>query len=294
MSALEAELDALFALHPEAMVEARNALALRLRKAGDKHNAERIKALKRPTPSAWALNQVHWHEPQQLTSALETAERVRALHAQANVDRDALRNAAAAQRKALHTLVESALARLKTAGLPHGPAQHKKLSSTVQGWLAGVGDEPPGRMTHDLEPPGFAGVGSVGTVGPRPSESPAPGKARARAAEPARVEVDAHARRLEQARTHLAQAKQAALAGEKLLSARASEEKRATHALDEVRERMREAERALSAMRESERKHEAELARVAALHQEARAEHERNASALEVAKSALAKLERSR
>jgi hypothetical protein len=33
---------------------------------------------------------------------------------------------------------------------------------------------------------------------------------------------------------------------------------------------------------------------VAALHQEARAEHERNASALEVAKSALAKLERSR
>jgi hypothetical protein len=292
VSALEAELDALFALHPEAMVEARNALAQRLRKAGDKENAERIKALKRPTASAWALNQLHQQEPEQFTSALACAERVRALHAQANVDRDALRNAAAAQRQAIHELVEHALLRVKNAGLPHGLAQQKKLLATVQGWLAGVGDEPPGRMTHDLEPPGFAGVGSVGTVDARP---PSPATfaqlSDKRAREPAE---DTLARRLEEARAQLSDARQESARVEKLLKQRASEEKSTALGLEALRERVREAERALSTLRESERAEDAQLRRVAALHREARAEHERSVQALEAATRAVDELERGR
>src|SRR5690349_14637442 len=106
---LGSELDALFALTPDAMVEARNALSVRLRKAGDTANAARVKGLKRPSPAAWALNQLHFHESGLLEQAIGEAERVRALHAQTNVDAQALRAAASAQRAAITLLVESGL-----------------------------------------------------------------------------------------------------------------------------------------------------------------------------------------
>ena len=52
------EVDELFELDPEEFVGARDALARRLRSAGQKEEAAAVKALRRPTVAAWALNQL--------------------------------------------------------------------------------------------------------------------------------------------------------------------------------------------------------------------------------------------
>src|SRR5690349_11133493 len=95
---LAEELDALFQAAPSALVEARNAVADRLRKAGDKGAAARVKAIKRPAPAAWALNQVHFHEPELLAAAEIATAEVRALHAKDAVDPRALMAAHEGQR----------------------------------------------------------------------------------------------------------------------------------------------------------------------------------------------------
>ncbi len=168
---LDPELDQLFQLPPARMVEARTALAERLRKAGDRPASARIKAIKRPTPAAWALNQVHFGQPSLLARALEHAVQVRALHARDGVDARELRAAVDAQRGTLNELVELALKYCEVAGLPHGSTQQRKILATVQGWLSGAGDEPPGRMIHDIEAAGF---GAVATVGAAPPRQPVP------------------------------------------------------------------------------------------------------------------------
>ena len=155
---LEAELDRLFQLPPAEMVKARNALADQLRKLGDKAAAARVKSLVRPTPAAWALNRLHVEEPALLERAHLETERVRALHADQALDPMALRQAISAQRAAVAALVAAAERCCAAGDVPYGLTHQRKLLSTVQGFLAGVGDERPGRMTRDLEPAGFAAV----------------------------------------------------------------------------------------------------------------------------------------
>jgi hypothetical protein len=68
----EDRVDELFALPPEEFVAARDALAVELKAAGESPEATRVKALRRPTVAAWAVNQVaraHPDEVEELLSA---------------------------------------------------------------------------------------------------------------------------------------------------------------------------------------------------------------------------------
>ena len=295
VNALDAELDALFALSPEAMVQARNELAARLRKAGDKENATRVKALKRPTVSAWILNQLHFHEPDQLHQALTQAERVRALHASDNVDRVALRNALSAQQSTITRLVQMGLSRAEAAGLPHGLAQQKKLLAMVQGFLSGAAHEPPGRMTEDLEPAGFEAVEQVGKsagTGPErsePAQEPDFSPARAQ-----KLRVVADAQALEGARREVAALQQEVDTAEALV-ARGQERARAAEAaLSELEPRLREAEQALEALRAEQAEQRAQLAQGHAEERDARRAHHEGTKRLEGAKRTLEQLTRPR
>jgi hypothetical protein len=165
---LSEELDALFQAAPNAMVAARNALADQLRKAGDKTGAARVKAIKRPAPAAWALNQVHFHAPALLAQAEAATAEVRALHARDAVDPRALMAAHEAQRAASKAVVEAALEHCTRAGVPSSAAHQRRLLSTLQAWLTGAADTPPGRMTEEREPGGFDAIASVGSPAPRP------------------------------------------------------------------------------------------------------------------------------
>lgn len=161
---LEPRLDALFQLHPTEFVKARNALATELRKAGDKPAAARVKALSKPRPAAWALNQLCFAEPEVLADAEQQARTLRQLHGQPGVGADRLQAAVAAQRASVSRVVERANERCRQAELPTGLAAERKLLSTVQGWLAGLSEQPPGRMVAELEAGGFEGVGLVAPV----------------------------------------------------------------------------------------------------------------------------------
>ena len=53
-------MDALFKLALPEFTAARNALASKLQKAGDKAAAAEVKALAKPPVSAWVVNQIYW------------------------------------------------------------------------------------------------------------------------------------------------------------------------------------------------------------------------------------------
>ena len=57
---LESAIDDLYQLPLEAFVAERNALATAVRKAGDRAAADRVKALAKPSATAWAVNQAWW------------------------------------------------------------------------------------------------------------------------------------------------------------------------------------------------------------------------------------------
>jgi hypothetical protein len=189
--ALEADLDALFQQLPAAHVAARDALAARLRKAGDREGAERIKKLKRPSPTAWALNQLHYHQPALLEAARSAAAELKTLHARDGIGSSELSAAVNTQRRAVQTAVDAAMRDSAKAGIPLGASEERKLITTLQAWLTGSGTEAPGRMTHELEASGFEAVGLVGLTNPRP-EPLQPSAATERGASTARSD-QAHA-----------------------------------------------------------------------------------------------------
>lgn len=162
-------LDVLFQAAPSAMVEARNTLADQLRKAGDKAAAARVKAFKRPAPAAWALNQVHFHQSELLAQAETATAEVRALHARDAVDPRALMAAHETQRAASKAVIDAALGHCVRANVPSSAAHQRRLLATLQAWLTGAGETPPGRMTEELEPGGFDAIASVGSPAPRPA-----------------------------------------------------------------------------------------------------------------------------
>jgi hypothetical protein len=170
--ALESELDVLFQLSPHEMVDARNALAARLKKAGERDASLRVKSLKRPAPAAWAINQVFFCERELLEAARLQVVQMRELQATDGIDRQQLAAAATAQRATLQAIVDAALRHCAAAGVATGAMQERRVFTTMQGWLAGNGAEAPGRMTRELEPSGFEAIGLLGTPAALPTLPP--------------------------------------------------------------------------------------------------------------------------
>jgi hypothetical protein len=315
-SELEAELDRLFQLPPADLVPARNALADKLRKAGDRATAERVKSIKRPTPGAWAINQVWFREPALLERARTHAETLRELHASDGVDGRQLSAAVDAQRGATQAIVDAAVRYCDAAGLAGGPPQQRKIFTSVQGWLSGTADEVPGRMTHDVESSGFDAVGSVGLVLPfvRPptttgaalgaSSAPAPAtppvapkhsKTAAAAAAPARANAPAapkgpDPRVLAHATEQLAKNEREARTAVDRARERVTERKQAELELDRARLQVKDAERALVHLRAAVAKREAEHSRATAAVSEAEEDRVRTEEAVAQARTELANL----
>src|SRR3954470_6957323 len=77
---LEAEIDRLYGLPLDEFVRERDALAKRLSREGDREAGARVKALRKPTVGAWALNQAVRRRRAETDALLETGERLRAAH----------------------------------------------------------------------------------------------------------------------------------------------------------------------------------------------------------------------
>jgi hypothetical protein len=143
--------DDLYALPPAEFTAARDTLAKRLRAEGDKAAAAEVKALRRPTVAAWAVNQVARDQPA-LVDAVVAAGRD-LVAAQETLlgggGRDELRAAMAARRDAVAAATRAALA---LAGEAHRDAIHATFDAAATEDGAGEAVRS-GRLTRELDPP---------------------------------------------------------------------------------------------------------------------------------------------
>ena len=171
--------DALYGEPLDTFTAARNALAKALTQAADRDGAAAVKALRKPSTAAWALNQLARTRPADVERLLAAGEELRdAQHdALEGGDPSRLRDARRAHDDEVDRLAILATELLSEAGMPAGPVQQDRLTSTLQ---AVASDEESrellrrGRLVHDLEPAGFGFADDltiVSTPSPRP---PAP------------------------------------------------------------------------------------------------------------------------
>lgn len=163
------DVDELFALAPSEFTAARNDLVKRLKAANRTDEAAAVKALRRPTVPAWAVNQTARRNPAAVEAliaagaAVATAQR-RAL---SGVRDSGLRDASAQRRERVDELWRIAADVLAEAGVdpqPHRPAVAATLeAASVDADAAELVRR--GRLTTDLPAPsGFGDVGGFSVV----------------------------------------------------------------------------------------------------------------------------------
>lgn len=111
MTRLEDErVQRLYGLPLEEFTPERNALATEMRAEGDRAGAEAVKALRKPTLAAWAVNQLVRAEPDLVEALLGAGGELRQAHRQAASGRGAeqLRAAAESERAAVELLMSRA------------------------------------------------------------------------------------------------------------------------------------------------------------------------------------------
>jgi len=169
--------DELYPLPPGEFTAARNELATRLRKAGERAGADAVKRLAKPTLSAWALNQVAHRKPaviQQLLAAGGDLARAQQ-HLLAGYGQAEFREASRTEKAAVAATVQAAAAVLgESSGQLPGKAMLDRLEATARAATTdpNAGDIlRAGRLTTDLDPTSFgdlAGFGSAAAPIPFP------------------------------------------------------------------------------------------------------------------------------
>lgn len=160
----EGEVDALFRLSLAEFTSARNALAAQLKKSGRGDDATHVKALGKPSVSAWAVNQLYWNHREAFDKLLASGERFhKAQSARSGAKVADMRSALDARREALTRLSQIAAQVLKDGGHNPSPDTIHRITTTLEGISAYASrDDGPqlGRLTHDVDPPGFESFGS--------------------------------------------------------------------------------------------------------------------------------------
>ena len=168
--------------------KARDELARRLRREGRRDDAEAVKALRKPTVAAWALNQLARRRPGDVERLLATGERLREAQEAllAGGDRVALQRASAEEREMVDKLTRDATAVAGEARTSATGSLEERIRGTLRAAALDqqTADElAAGRLLHEREAAGLFGGASVETASPRKA-APAT-RPRGRAAEPA-------------------------------------------------------------------------------------------------------------
>jgi hypothetical protein len=161
---LDAELDRLYGVPLDEFVNERNGLAKRLTKEGDREGAAEVKAVRKPTVGAWALNQALRRRRAEAEALLATGERLREAHEQllAGGDAGELREAMREERALTSAIADCAEA-IASEGGKSGPALRERVRATLH--AASVDEEArseleTGRFLRERE---AVGLGAFGT-----------------------------------------------------------------------------------------------------------------------------------
>jgi hypothetical protein len=266
-------LDRLYGLPLAEFTQARNDLARELSRAGEREAADEVKALRKPSLSAWTVNQLARKERLQIRSLMTAAERLRTAQARLlrGGSQDELRKAVQRHREVVGALLESAKEVLRSAGQPATETTLERIRETL---TAVAGDDEgmrlvqEGRLSNDLDAAGFGpltpGTGRGTKPSPRPKGAPPAGKRTAAPATKKREESE-RKRRIEEAKRDV----------DALRAEVAERKSRARRATGEARQ----AERAAEAAKEAAEREEAELERLSARLETAKDALERSRSA---------------
>src|SRR5262245_17192464 len=153
------DIDALYKLPLSEFTASRNALAGRLKKAGRGDDADRIKALLKPSAAAWAVNQLYWQQRELFDGLIASGDRLRKAQASKLAGRSGdIRGALDALRETLSELTRAASDLLRESGSHTTPDLMRRVTSTLEA-LASIGIVPggpqPGRLSDVVDPPGF-------------------------------------------------------------------------------------------------------------------------------------------
>jgi hypothetical protein len=157
-------IDAVLAAAPSEFVATRARVAAELKAAGDTAGAARVRALRRPSPSVWAVNQLARRDPDAVGELLLAGAQLLAAERRALAGEAGTFLAdARAERHRVAALARRAEAILATSGQRASAATARRIAQTLQ--AAAIGDDATrdalraGRLRADLEPPtGFGAV----------------------------------------------------------------------------------------------------------------------------------------
>jgi hypothetical protein len=161
---LDDDLDSLFMLPLTEFTAARNALASQLKKSGRSNEAEFVKTLAKPPISAWTVNQLYWRHRNAFDRLLDSGERFRQAQSSTGARKVAdMRAALDSRRESLSELSNLAEELMRDAG--HNPTQDftRRIATTLEA-MSAYASQPDGpragRLTQDVDPPGFESLAS--------------------------------------------------------------------------------------------------------------------------------------
>ena len=290
--ALEDEIDGLYGLPFEEFTAARDELAKRLRREGDRAAADRVRKLRKPVVAAWAVNQLSRARRDELDALLRAGDELRA--AQEEVlgggGRERMRAAVEAERAAIDVLVAAARELLPPRS---GEATLEAVRETLR--AAATDDEVreevvAGRLVRERTAAGLGFAGALAaSVEPARERGPA---AEGEAVKPAKGEAKPAKREARPAKgkARAAKAKAKAGGGDAPERRAADGERRRAEAEEEAQRRAEE-ERLRSARDKLERGRK-ELAAAERRMSKVQAERDRAQEALEQVQARLADRER--
>jgi len=162
---LEADIDALFKLALTEFTSARNTLASRLKKDGLAEESERVKGLQKPSASAWTVNQLFWRHPKDIEALLAVGDQFRKAQAAQLAGKSAdMRGLLNERRDVLSKLMKEAEGILRESGHNASPDMMRRIMTTLEAlatWGDTAGAPQAGRLTDDLDPPGFEALAAL-------------------------------------------------------------------------------------------------------------------------------------
>ncbi|HEY6510265.1 MAG TPA: hypothetical protein VIY56_19715 [Vicinamibacterales bacterium] len=256
------DLDSLFRLPLAEFTAARNALAASLTKSGQKEAAARVRALAKPPVSAWVVNQLYWRERSWFDRLIASGALLRQAQASGFAGQVAnLQEPLKAQRAALNELSRRAITFLSQEGHGANPDVLRRVTLDLEGLAARepLPDGPqPGRLTSDVDAPGFE---ALAALVPKAAGGSSP-SAKGGGTQPSRVLSFIHSRRpaaavatkssgaqreeqrKEQEKARAAAAKQAVKLAEKNLMSAQRAAVKSEAAMKDAAARVKEVERA--------------------------------------------------
>lgn len=171
---VEAVADELYQQDPASFTSARDGRVAAARQAGDRPAAAAIKAFKRPTPPAWAVNLLARANPDEIEALVDLGDRLR--QAQASLSGDELRQLTRERHKFIVGLARQTRSLASEHGHPLSPTAGRQVEETLNAALAdpeAAVAVASGRLVRPLD---HAGMGPVDLDGAVAGSGAAPAK----------------------------------------------------------------------------------------------------------------------